>query len=96
MADLARDRGFESCSLQRGVHLSSAPGAVGEKPRTLAGGLRVAGDVRRDELAAIRASFALSLCLALMQSHLGKAQTVCSNAQAAVGPRPAQISGVCD
>jgi hypothetical protein len=41
------------------------------------GGLRVAGDVRRDMQAANRDSLALSLCRASMQSHLPKVLTVC-------------------
>jgi hypothetical protein len=91
------DQEFESGFLQRGVYLSSAPRGCRRKAPHFGGGLRVAGDVRRDGLAAIRDSFALSLCLALMQSHLGKAQTVCSNAQAAaVGPRSGADLRVCD
>ena len=47
------------------------------------GGLRMAGDVRRDVEAANRDSFALSLWRALMQSHFGKLRLIANDAQTA-------------
>jgi hypothetical protein len=55
------DRGFESCSLQRGVRLSSEPQGCRRKAPHFGGGLRVAGDVRRDVQAANRLSLAVFL-----------------------------------
>jgi hypothetical protein len=55
------DGEFESPLLQRGVCLSSAPRGCRRKAPHFGGGLPVAGDVRRDGLAAIWDSFALSL-----------------------------------
>jgi hypothetical protein len=55
----SRNRKFESTSLQRGVYLSSAPPGCRRKAPHFGGGLRVAGDVRRDVQAANRDSFAL-------------------------------------
>ena len=58
---LRRDLGFESAFLQRGVCLSSEPSGCRRKVPHVGGGLRVAGDVRRDAQAANGDSFALSL-----------------------------------
>jgi hypothetical protein len=55
------DSEFESALLQRGVYLSNAPRGCRRKAPHFGGGLRVAGDVRRDVQAANRDSFALSL-----------------------------------
>jgi len=55
------DRGFESCSLQQPVCLNGEPRGCKRKAPHFRGGLRVAGDVRRDVHAANRDSFALSL-----------------------------------
>jgi len=56
-----RDHEFESGFLQRGVCLSSEPSGCRRKVPHVGGGLRVAGDVRRDAQAANGDSFALSL-----------------------------------
>jgi hypothetical protein len=71
-----RDREFESGSLQQPVCLSGEPRGCMRKAPHFGGGLRMAGDMRRDVEAANRDSFALSLWRALMQSHLWKALTV--------------------
>src|SRR5438046_2732742 len=55
------DREFESGLLQQPVWLSGEPRGCQRKAPHFGGGLRVAGDVRRDAQAANRASFALSL-----------------------------------
>jgi hypothetical protein len=52
---------FESVFLQQPVCLSSERRGCKRKAPHFGGGLRVAGDVRRDVEAANRASFALSL-----------------------------------
>jgi hypothetical protein len=55
------DREFESAFLQQAVCLSSEPGGCRRKAPHFGGILRVAGDVRRDDQAANRDSFTLSL-----------------------------------
>src|SRR5207248_8387268 len=55
------DLEFESGLLQRGVCLSSEPSGCRRKVPHVGGGLRLAGDVRRDAQAANGDSFALSL-----------------------------------
>ena len=72
-----RDRQFESPFLQQPVCLSSEPWGYRRKAPHFGGGLRVAGDVRRDVQAANRGPFALSLWRALVQSHLPKVLTDC-------------------
>ena len=61
LAPLAGNRGFESTSLQQAVCLSREPRGRKRKAPQFGGGLRVAGDARRDVQAANRHSFALSL-----------------------------------
>ena len=55
------DLQFESPSLQQPVCLSGAPRGCKRKAPQFGGGLRVAGDVRRDAQATNWDSFALSL-----------------------------------
>ena len=55
------DSEFESALLQQPVCLSSEPRGYWRKALHFGGGLRVAGDVRRDAQAANRDSFAVSL-----------------------------------
>jgi hypothetical protein len=55
------DRQFESGLLQQPVCLSGEPRGCKRKVPHFGGGLRVAGDVRRDVQAANRDAFALSL-----------------------------------
>jgi hypothetical protein len=70
------DGEFESPLLQQPVCLSGEPRGCKRKAPHFGGGLRMAGDVRRDVEPANRDSFALSLWRTLMQSHLWKALTV--------------------
>jgi hypothetical protein len=87
----------------RSSNPSSSAGAsvlTGDQPRyrlrtpRLGGGLRVGWDVRRGRAGREPVLFGAFLYRALMQSDLGKAQTICKNAKAVVGPRPGAFRGL--